>query len=282
MIAVIQMIQDRWHLLIGTHKDVKHMHPYVELDLQRTMDDYNTQRRAFHPTWNACQGGDPRRVLACLKHGECGLYQSSINGYAWLGHPTSRDAPPQTPFTSMRVNVHVASFSSIPNRSDLVKDAIYRRGTVVLGIDAECIISADGEGVVDVASKHKRNHAVTVVGWVLHNTVEHWLVRNSWGVVDRPENFPSDIHCVKTATMRARTQGTLAWVAAVSDTFSCRSSTLKKTPLVLETTRLMSAPSSRRKGEIDEMHRVCEQCGSGISGGRRRKNKHSHHRNDHS
>ena len=83
----------------------------------------------------------------------------------------------------------VTAFASIENRSAAVKDAIFRRGTVVLGIDAECIIEADARGVANVASRRKRNHAVTVVGWVVHDGVECWLVRNSWGVRDRPENF---------------------------------------------------------------------------------------------
>ena len=203
------MVQDRWNMLLGLHRAVTHMHPYIELDMQRTFDEYNAQRRRMgHARWNACHGGDPNRVLACMESGDCGLYQSALGGYAWFGHPTSRNDP-----TSKPTSMTVTSFSALANRSEVVKEAIYRRGTVVLGIDAECIINANAEGVVDVASRHKRNHAVTVVGWVLHNEVQHWLVRNSWGTLSRPANFPSDVHCVKTDSNACK-EPTMAWTGS--------------------------------------------------------------------
>ena len=79
MVAVVHMIQDRWNVAVGTNA-ASEMHPYVELDMQRMMDEYNASRRAMHPRWNACHGGDPKRVLACMQSGDCRLYQASSEG----------------------------------------------------------------------------------------------------------------------------------------------------------------------------------------------------------
>ena len=89
-------------------------------------------------------------------------------------------------------------FETLENKSDLIKDNIMKKGPIVLGIDAQCLIGVDKNGVADDTIQIARNHAVTVIGWTTcpNSKKECWIVRNSWGVDNVPANLPSNIHCV--------------------------------------------------------------------------------------
>lgn len=195
LIAVVQMIQDRWNLLIGQHALLKVMYPYAELDAQCMLDEYDKFRGGMFSGWTACHGGDPRQVIACFNNGSCRLFVAPGDGGPWSGHARSKER--QTCEERARPNIRVGEVRTIPNTRDAVKRAIYDRGSVALGIDAQCLIAAR-DGVADTTSRVKRNHAVTVVGWQRHGDEgECWLIRNSWGAETVPNNLPADIKCVK-------------------------------------------------------------------------------------
>ena len=200
LIAVVQMIEDRWNIIVGRNMrkeegDRVQMHPYVRLDKQRMLDEYDAVRRVAAIGWNACKGGDPRMVIGCIRGGSCPLRLEPPDGSVWVGHP--RDEKTPTDPIADRVAVKVGSCTTIPNEVDAVKRVIYDRGTVVLGIDAQCLIHADEKGVADRSSRVSRNHAVTVVGWTtLDDGEECWVVRNSWGKHSVPTSLPDDTGCV--------------------------------------------------------------------------------------
>lgn len=194
LIAVVQMIQDRWNVMIGQHADVVVMYPYAELDAQCMLDEYDKFRGPMFSGWTACHGGDPRQVISCFNNGSCRLFVAPSDGGAWCGHARSEER--RACNARATPAIRVGEVRTIPNDRVAVKQAIYDRGTVVLGIDAECLIAAR-DGVADTTSRSKRNHAVTVVGWQWHGQDECWLIRNSWGAETVPDNFPSDIKCVK-------------------------------------------------------------------------------------
>lgn len=207
LMAVVQMVQDRWNLKIGQMLPSDGvMHPFVELDAQRILDDYNRLRRKSDRSWNACQGGDPKRVIACLEGGACQLHVSPPKGHVWHGHP--RDVPFQKSQSAMRVG----EFRVIDNRADAVKRVILSKGPVVLGIDAQCLIHLSPEGVADDSSRNARNHAVSVIGWTTCRKTgkECWITRNSWGADRVPSNLPQDIQCVQTGSNRCA-EVTSAW-----------------------------------------------------------------------
>ena len=233
LVAVLHMVQDRWHLRLGRHPDVARMLPWVELDAQRALDDYDAHRGAVHPQWNACQGGDPARVLACMREGACALRVAREDGYAWWGHPRARppdghgarrdddgarrDDDDDDVDDAQSAGARVSAFSTVPNTPDAVQRAIYARGPVVLTLDAECLLAADARGVADASERRRRNHAVTVVGW--RARVEDaegrarpcYLVRNSWGTTTVPANLPEDIKCVRRGA-NACDEPTRPWV----------------------------------------------------------------------
>ena len=206
LIAVIQMIEDRWNIEIGKRYK-NQMHPFVKLDHQKMLDEYNYLRRKSQPAWNACQGGDPRKVIACIESGACKIHISPRNGSSWVGHPQMKSDGPT--FTDAKTT----EFETIENKSDVVKDNITKYGTVVLGIDAQCLIGVDKHGVANDSIQIERNHAVTVIGWTKcpNNKKECWIVRNSWGTDRVPANLPSNMHCVDTQKNNC-TEDTKPWI----------------------------------------------------------------------
>lgn len=207
LIAVVQMIQDRWNLMIGQHTLVKTMYPYAELDAQCMLDEYDKFRGAIFSGWTACHGGDPRQVISCFNSDSCRLFLAPSSGGAWSGYARSKDK--QTCEERARPNISVGEVHNIANNRDAVKRAIYDRGSVVLGIDAQCLLMAR-DGVADTTSRAKRNHAVTVVGWQWNGDDECWLLRNSWGSETVPNNLPEDIKCVQRGANNC-TESTRTW-----------------------------------------------------------------------
>lgn len=201
LMAVVHMITDRWHVRIGDGpgRGMAEMRPFVELDAQRMLDEYDTYRSATpgQAGWNACRGGDPLRVLAALESGGVRILRAPAVGYAWRGFPSARRAhePSATHNDPGAVHVRIAAHGRLPNRRDDVMRAIYDDGPVAVGIDAECLLRCDAEGVADVRSTARRNHAATIIGWVRRRGELMWICRNSWG--DHvPENLPTDTTCV--------------------------------------------------------------------------------------
>ena len=192
MMSVIHMITDRLNVELGSHSSIQEMHPFVDLDAQRMLNEYDAFRSESMPQWNACRGGDPMRVLACLEEGKCQIHTSPSAGYAWRGFP-SKEKQSSTDAAHRRV----AQLYRIPNQSIDVKRCIYRDGPVGVSIDAECLIDCDEEGVADTSSQQPRNHAATIIGWTERRGEEMWILRNSWGEDWVPENLPDDISCVR-------------------------------------------------------------------------------------
>ena len=248
LIAVVHMMQDRWNVLVGTRLAAgERMLPFVELDAQAMLDDYHRHRHAVHAGWNACQGGEPKRVLACMVEGGCPLRVAPARGYAWRGHPMRGDDESEEEEKEEeegeegrrrggrhgggvlgggggRRGPRVASFRIVPNREADVRAALWERGSVVLTIDAECIAKADARGVADVSERRRRNHAVTVIGWThaVPAPDEHgepgratccYIVRNSWGDASAPSNLPEDLRCVRAGANECDEQRR-AWTGA--------------------------------------------------------------------
>ena len=92
MIAVLQMLQDRTHVLMGNSSTVQSvenkMLPWVEFDSQVALDTYDTLQRpvSFQP-WNACRGGDPIKVLRAIEEEIVPLLIVPGDGASWLGYP---------------------------------------------------------------------------------------------------------------------------------------------------------------------------------------------------
>ena len=216
--AVVFMITDRWNIEIGREltKTGERAQPFVELDAQAMLNDYDNLRSKTtdDETWNACKGGSPMHVLMLLQRGDMGIVQAHPRGYAWTGFPckrgapsTSKDLPSRVPVVfvndgtsintdvALRSGMRVQDSYVVPNNTEAVKRELMSRGSLVLGIDAECLIACDKFGFASTRPSGKRNHAVSVVGWVRARRGTWWVVRNSWG--DHvPENMPSDTSCV--------------------------------------------------------------------------------------
>ena len=127
-------------MLVGTRLAAgERMLPFVELDAQAMLDDYHRHRHAVHAGWNACQGGEPKRVLACMVEGACPLRVAPARGYAWRGHPMRGDDESGgggqgrgTPRRrggggGGRRGPRVASFRVVPNREADVRAALWER-----------------------------------------------------------------------------------------------------------------------------------------------------------
>lgn len=192
IISALQMLQDRTHIWIGKHSS-ESMMPYVEFDAQVALNKYDAHRRkTLHQPWNACRGGDPLHVLSAIEHNLVPLIIVESDGYAWMGHPV-------LDHENYKENhgIRVKESRKVDMSVDAVKTEIFEHGPVVLGINAQYMKLADAHGYlpVDVEVK-ERNHAVTVVGWKVKNNVEYWILRNSWGAREVPEDKPSDVTCV--------------------------------------------------------------------------------------
>ena len=127
-------------------------------------------------------------VIECLVSGVCPLVITKYKH--WRGHPSWTKKTPlsNTPF-------RVTEVHRISTRD--VMDEIYRRGPVVLEINAQTIKSVDREGIVTDRSPNVPNHAVSVVGWKqTARAGPCWVVRNSWGQHRVPKTIPDDVMCV--------------------------------------------------------------------------------------
>jgi len=198
MMCIIHMIADRWNIALGRELGTGGgpMRPFVELDAQRMLDEFDCAMALMLPDWNACRGGHPMRVLHCLMaEGDCNIHVADPEGFAWRGHPRARPARCDTSGETS-ADARVVDAYPIPNTREAVKQEIYEHGTVALGIDAECLLACDADGVADTSRvDRRRNHAVSVIGWQhAPDGRECWVVRNSWGP-HVPENMPKDMSC---------------------------------------------------------------------------------------
>ena len=185
VVAVVQMLQDRWNLATGRN---------VTLSVQRVLDEFDGMRRSREPaSWNACHGGAPTDVVECLRRGACHLVpEAPDTGFVgrvrrWVNYGVAGRAAPRSVGES-RVVAH----------GD-VRAELMARGTVGLLVSAEVLARTDRDGVVPPSLPLVADHVVGVVGWM----DDHWIVRNSWGASSRPTAVPDDFETCNT--IRANT-----------------------------------------------------------------------------
>lgn len=192
LISAMHCITDRCNVIIARHlTDAEEMQPYMQINAQRLLDDYNALQQQTRSSWNACQGGSPWSVLDAIKNGMIEIHQAPTQGYAWHGFP-NKDSHPSN---DAKAKIQIVDAYAIPNRRAVVKRDLFEHGSVVLGIDAECLLNCK-RGIADEKSMHRRNHAVSVVGWKRIGKKEFWIIRNTWGT-HVPKNLPRDKSCVK-------------------------------------------------------------------------------------
>lgn len=192
LVSVIQVIQDQINMAIGIASPHKHMKPFVELNLQIALDRYNEIRRINHPDWNACQGGNPLKLIEAIQDGSIPLKYSDSDGFAWYGHPTSQKHDVRSEIFLKKEEIIL---ENIPEK---IQISIFKYGPIVLGINANCVSKANKNGIIDTNIYGERNHAVTVIGWRTINGKKYWIARNSWGSKSAPKKSPEDLNCVQT------------------------------------------------------------------------------------
>ena len=189
-IAVIQSIQDKLNLAFGIKRPTIIMKPLLELDAQLAMDAYNMHRRQTHPEWNVCHGGHPEQVITAIKQGRIPLVYVDSDGFGWFGHARTLNSMPKS-------QVKLTDDSIVhENVNEKIQMTILSRGTMVLGVNANCITEADANGFVNSEVFGTKNHAVSVVGWRVYNGKKYWIARNSWGDTRAPVKKPDDTSCV--------------------------------------------------------------------------------------
>ena len=196
LVSAIQMLQDRLNLAIGLRNPTHIMQPSVEVDMQHALDAYNRARleNTDEHVWNACKGGSPLHVLQTIQRGKCKLRMLPGAGGIWHGHPCSIDEEQSSN------SIRIEHAQQLQNVQEYIKWRIFRCGTVVLGVNAQCINIddiAERGGVIDETHTESANHAVTVVGWKMVGTQECWIVRNSWGTEHSPTKLPDTMDCVE-------------------------------------------------------------------------------------
>lgn len=182
VVAVVQVVEDRGNLLLGKRT------PRQRIDMQVVFDHFHDS--GMEDGWNACHGGFPRKVVACLAEKRCPLKVTQAP--RWFGHPRSlqRTLTSDAPFV-------VTGGERLP--AARVKDELRAHGPVVLEVNAGVLKLLDARGVVTARAYAQPNHAVAVVGWVVRGGVGCWVVRNSWGKKRVPADIPDDLSCVTHA-----------------------------------------------------------------------------------
>lgn len=193
LVAVVQMLQDRLHLILGLSNPTMKMFPCFQYNLQLALDTYNRyERRQRGDTWNACTGGMPTRVLNAIRSNHC-LLRLSSDGI-WMGHPIEISSTP----TDGAKNPKLDSLESLEMAPESIMRRILKYGPVVLGINSLCLRDptlSKRNGLVDAKIVATRDHAVTVIGWKKIGRKTCWIVRNSWGINFVPTERP-DPSCV--------------------------------------------------------------------------------------
>ena len=193
LIAVLQMIQDRVHVTLGIDNKIENeMVPVIEFDAQLALNAYDKyNRERVGGTWNACRGGDPLKVIKAIMNEAVPLVVTGSDGYSWVGYPEIGETS-----TKVNNNIKIDGAYQLEATNHEIQGRIMQFGSVVLGIDSACMLQSKlKNGVIDVSIHGKRNHAVSVIGWIEKNGENHWIIRNSWGMERAPKDFP-DINCV--------------------------------------------------------------------------------------
>lgn len=201
LMAAVQMITDRWHVAIGERgSDLEaQMRPFVSLDAQRALDEYDAVRNAaqVQPGWNACRGGDPMRVLAAIQAGSVVLYHAPDDGAAWRGYPSVLGRTQgYGSAESLRAAIRIRDFGRLPRDRKAVMEAIYSGGPVAVTINAQCLLRCDADGVADTSTQYAPNHVATLIGWTRRAGELLWICRNSWGELV-PDSLPEYTGCVQ-------------------------------------------------------------------------------------
>lgn len=77
-------------------------------------------------------------------------------------------------------NASISEYGVVRGANNM-KLEIYNRGPIACGINANAIIDYDGS-YLDLPRKLKLiDHIVSVVGWVEVDSIQYWVIRNSWG-----------------------------------------------------------------------------------------------------
>ena len=190
LIAVIQSIQDKLNLAFGIRSPYVIMKPFLEVDAQLAMDAYNMHRRQIHPKWNACHGGSPEQLINAIKDGYIPLIYVNSDGFGWFGYARTLKSMPESQIKLKdEAIVH-------ENINEKIQMTIMSRGSIVLGINSNCISEADINGFINSEMFGPKNHAVCVVGWKTWNGIKYWIARNSWGETKAPVRKPDDTTCV--------------------------------------------------------------------------------------
>lgn len=194
LVAAIQMLQDRMHIVLGITAPSMRMFPCFQFNMQLALDTYNAyEKRMRGDNWNACTGGMPSRVLNAIKEGHC-LVRLTSNTGIWHGHPLKIDAMP----ADAEENVSIDELEALEMAPRSIMKRILKYGPVVLGINSLCLRDPKlplREGLIDTEIIAPRDHAVTVIGWKRIRKKTCWIVRNSWGTQNVPLQRP-DPGCV--------------------------------------------------------------------------------------
>jgi hypothetical protein len=178
LVAVVQAVEDRGHILLGGERH--------RIDMQTVLD--HMREDELGPTWNACHGGYPEHVVACMASGQCPLRTSVCR--RWVGHamPTHRTPLSDAPY-------HVMGHDELVCAADVARELV-AHGPVVLDVCAQTLKAVDAQGRVTDMEERTLNHAVSVIGWKHVGGVLCWIVRNSWGKHRVPAALPDDLGCV--------------------------------------------------------------------------------------
>ena len=190
MVSVLQMIQDRCHVIIGKTFNNQIMNPWIRLDVQQFLNDYQSYKGPYTSKWNACRGGLPLSVMNAIQDGGCPLIFEHLK---WVGFPQKDYIKKET---NMKIKI-LESSRIIPTKS--IRKVLVKEGPVVLSINAGILKNLDENGVVkDYKTSAVSNHAVSVVGWTQRSGHDCWILRNSWGKERVPKSLPDDLNCVTT------------------------------------------------------------------------------------
>lgn len=192
LVAVVQMLQDRMHLILGLTNPEMHMFPCFQFNMQLALDTYNAyEKKRRGDEWNACTGGMPTRVMNAIASNNC-ILRLVADRHVWMGHPNSLQGDAFSDDDER--NIELEALESLEMAPDSIMRRIYKYGSIVLGINARCLLDptlSDRNGLIDTRIVAPRDHAVTVVGWKRIKRRTCWILRNSWGTEEVPTAKPA-------------------------------------------------------------------------------------------
>lgn len=127
--------------------------------------------------WTACMGGEPKMALEALRSGALRLAAQR------RGHEPWQSRSDATRAGSVEGDAVVSGIRTIEPTVEAIKEELLR-GPIVVCTRSEPLWHLDKFGRTPIGSG-ERDHVMALLGWKTVSGEPCWIVRNSWGSVQR-------------------------------------------------------------------------------------------------